>query len=310
MSVELVSLLCFLGLTALSATIMLMVRDLKLSPSGEFSVTRPVQRLRRARNVFDEEPATSLSGRFDQSFARLVLESGFDASPGSVFLLLVLCGLVVGGVLLNVLDNPAVASLGTCGGMVAGYLILSLRRHRRMQRIQDELPGLVELMSRAVRAGQSVDQAIDLVANESRSELASEFGRCAAQLQMGRSLASVMDSLARRVRLVDVQLLALTLMVHRRSGGNLAQTLERMATVIRDRLTARRQMRASTGAGRTSSLLIATVSPMAYFVMFLIAPEHISELYTDSMGRLLLAAAIVLEVIGVVWVLRLIRDEN
>lgn len=310
MSIELISLLSFLGLTAVSATVMLFLRDSKLSASVEYSVTRPSQSLRRARNVFDEEPATSVTGKFDQAFARLVLESGYDTAPATAYLLLVLGGLVLGGVLLNVLDNPPVAVLGVGGGMIVGVLVLSMRRRNRMRRIQNELPDVVELLSRAVRAGQSVDQAIGLVARESGAELSSEFARCASQMQMGRSLGAVMTSMGRRIRLVDIQLLAMTLMVHRRTGGNLAQTLERMSDVMRDRLTARRQMRASTGAGRTSSLLIAAVSPVAYLATFLLVPEHFGILYTDPTGRLLLAIAFVLEIVGVVWVLRLIRDDS
>lgn len=268
------------------------------------------ERLRRIPTVFDEQDATSPFKRFDQSFYRLVLESGWDINPTSAFLFLIICGLLTGGIALNLANNLFAAITAFIIGLFAGIVVLIVRRNRRMARIQNELPNVMDLMARAVRAGRSIDQAIALIGNECDGELGKEFSRCSGQLQMGRSLTSVMNSLAVRVRIVDLKLVALTLIVHRKSGGNLAQTLERMSGVIRDRMTARRQMKAATGAGRSSTLLIAVVSPMAYVIMFTFAPEHVEVLYTDPMGQLMLAVAVVLEVIGVLWVLALLRQST
>lgn len=313
-SITVISLFCFVAISGLTATILLALRDLRAtsaSPSGAVSVGPPARsRLRRTVTVFDEEPAKTLSGRFDQTFNRLVLESGWDINPQTAFLFLVACGLLLGGGVLNTVGNPVSGMAGFVIGVVAGVVILIVRRNRRMVRIQEELPNVMDLMARAVRAGRSIDQAIALLGQECAGEMGREFARCSGQLEMGRSMSAVMMSLARRVRLVDVKLIALTLIVHRKSGGNLALTLERMSMVIRDRLTARRQMRAATGAGRSSTILIATVSPIAYLIMFAIAPEHMEVLYTDSLGRMLLGAAIVLELVGIVWVATLLRQDS
>ncbi|MDA0282559.1 MAG: type II secretion system F family protein [Planctomycetota bacterium] len=311
MSITFISLVCFIAITGVAGTLLLVIRDLRVSsasPSGGTVVARPVRtRLRRQLTVFDEQPATSLSGRIDQSFYRLVMESGWDVNPVTAFLFLIGCGILVGGIILNTIDNPISAVAGFVIGTFAGILTLIIRRNRRMVSIQEELPNVMDLMSRAVRAGRSLDQAIDLLGNECEGHLGLEFKRCSGQLKMGRSMAAVMNSLAHRVRLVDLKLIALTLIVHRKTGGNLAQTLERMANVIRDRMTARRQMRAATGAGRASTILIATVSPVAYLLMFAIAPEHMEVLYTDPMGRMMLGTAIVLEIVGILWVMALLR---
>ena len=313
MTITTISLICFVAITSIVGTVFLLVRDLRTSTasSGGTLAGRPAgDRLRRIPTVFDEQAATSPFRKFDQSFNRLVIESGWDINPSAAFLFLVACGLLTGGIIFNVVANPFAGIMGFVCGTFAGTVVLIIRRTRRMTRIQNELPNVMDLMARAVRAGRSIDQAITLIGNECDGELGAEFARCSGQMQMGRSLTSVMNSLANRVRIVDLKLVALTLIVHRKSGGNLAQTLERMAGVIRDRMTARRQMKAATGAGRSSTLLIAVVSPLAYVLMFAFAPEHVEVLYTDPMGRTMLAVAIVLEIIGVLWVLGLLRQSS
>jgi Flp pilus assembly protein TadB len=107
-----------------------------------------------------------------------------------------------------------------------------------------------------------------------------------------------------------MRILATTLIVQRQTGGRLSETLERMSGVVRDRLNAQRQIRASTGAGRSSTLIIAAIAPIAYAAMFLFHRPHVQTLFDDSFGRMLLLVAIVLEVIGLVWVFTLLRKED
>jgi tight adherence protein B len=121
---------------------------------------------------------------------------------------------------------------------------------------------------------------------------------------------TVMKSLAMRIRLMELRLFATTLSVHRQAGGNLPETLERMSQVVRDRITGQRQLKAATGAGRASALLIATISPLAYLIMFLWQPEHIRVLYEDPLGLTMLVCAVILEIVGILWVAALLRNDS
>jgi tight adherence protein B len=310
MDISLVSLIVFAAIaTAVLAGVMLL-RDLAAAPQTAAGAGMSVKNLRRIPTVFDERPARNLTGRLDQSFDRLVLESGFDMSPIAGLLLILFCGLLVGGSVWSYYADVLGGLAGTLIGMTAALVFLALQRARRQAAILNQLPYVLDLLARAVRAGESVDQAVELLGAEAGGVLGSEFARCSRQLQMGRSIDNVMKSLAARVRLVEMRILSTTLIVHRQTGGNLADTLERMSGVVRDRLIARRQMRASTGAARSSTMLIAIISPLAYAFMFLMQPEHVSVLYTDPLGMLLLATAFVMELVGVVWVLALMRQES
>ncbi|WP_149345653.1 type II secretion system F family protein [Gimesia chilikensis] len=304
-----VALLCFVAVTVAVLAVYLIVRDLSgvnKSGSGRFG-GRP--RLRRIPNVFDQEPARSLLGKIDQSFDRLILENGSEFTPFSAFLMIVACGLAIGGMIFVYTDLPLAGIAGMCAGMVAVLIVLHHRRKKRMQRIQEELPEMIDLLARSTHAGASLEQAIAIVGEETRGPLSYEFRRCARQLDMNMSIPAVMKSLSSRIQLIDLKILTSTLMLYRKTGGNLPANLERMADVIRDRINYRRQMRASTGAGRASAVLMTVVAPVAFVVLLVAFPEHVSNLYTDPIGNILLMIAFVLEVVGIFWVSALLRTD-
>ena len=267
-------------------------------------------RLRRQTTVFDEKPGQDLSAKIDQGFNRLVLESGANLAPLTAFLMCLTSSLGLGGIVYLTTEE---AFLGIASGVMGLLLPLGffvLKRGRRVNTIRVELPGVLDMMARATRAGQSTEQAIELVGKEAGGKMGKEFQRCAQQLQMGRALDKVMKSMAARICLVEIRILTTTLIVQKQAGGRLSETLERMAGVVRDRLNSHRQVRAATGAGRTSTLVIAAIAPLAYAFVFFFHREHIQILFDDPLGNMLLIGALALEVLGLVWVGLLLKSEG
>lgn len=308
MSLEQVTLIVFFALLLGCIAVTMAIRDLVWGVKPH-EVLRP-RTLRRVPNVHDEEPANTLTGKLDQGFARLVVESGVDTSILTAFLMLIASGLLCGGVVYLSQDHAMLGLLAGAVGMLFPLAVMLVMRGRRMSEVEEGMPHMVDLLARAVRAGESVDQALALIGSESKGVIGREFTRCARQLDMGMGLDSVMRSLTRRIRLPELRMLSTTLMVHRQTGGNLPQALDRMVSVMRDRRNAIRQMRASTGAGRSSTLLIAVVSPIAYLVCFLYFPDHVKPLLDDVIGRALLLIAVCLEMIGILWVLNLVKNPT
>ena len=103
--------------------------------------------------------------------------------------------------------------------MVIPLAFLIYRQKKHVRKLQDQLPGALEMLSRSVRAGKSLDQAIKLAGDQAPEPLAREFRWCALQLEMGLSMAAVMRLLVERVRLQDVRIFTTTLTVHRQAGG-------------------------------------------------------------------------------------------
>ncbi len=270
----------------------------------------PSRRIRRAPDVFDENPARGLGGKIDQEFNRLAIESGLGILPVTMFMLLLCTTLIGGGVVWFVQEEPLLSVSGALAGFLIPLCFIAAKRLLRLHTVRTELPHVLDMLARATRAGRSIDQAIDLIAHEAGGILGEEFTLCSQQLGMGRSFERVMKTLATRVRLVEMRILSTTLIVQKQSGGKLSETLERMASVVRDRLSSRRQIQAATGAGRASTLIIATVSPLAYAFVWAFHRQHLQVMLNEPVGRAMLLVALVLEVIGLFWVLYLLRTES
>ncbi len=309
-NLQLIAVLCFAGIASVVGAVLLVIRDLRRSPNdGDVRLSKSRLLQRRARTVFDEKPAGTLAGKIDQSFDHLVLESGMDMVPMAGFLLLLAIGLTIGGCLFVSFEDPILGSAGMAIAMLATLGFVHWRRVRRMRSMCESFPHAVDLMARAVRAGESVDQALSLVACETAGPLGDELGTCSRQVEMGLSISGAMQNLARRVRLRDIRMLSTTLMVHRKSGGNLPQALERLATMVQNRLSDQRKLRAASGAGRSSAMLIGIISPLVYLFVFIWQPEHVRILFTEPLGQMLLVLAFVLELIGIIWVATLLKQE-
>jgi len=308
-NLTIVTLVSFAGITSVIVAGGMALRDLFFPPSrsgNEVPDDVRVGRLPLARDAVEPKGPV---GRLDRAFQRLVVESGVNMDALSVTLLLLLGGLVLGGGLLLWQDDPVVATVGFLVGFFVPMPYLALRRSRRQNEIRAQLADVLELMARATRAGESLEQAISLVGEKAAEPLATEFRRCSKHIQMGLSLPATMRALIYRLPIMEIRILATTLAIHRQAGGNLASTLERMARVVRDRLNYRRQIRSVTAAGRFSAMMIAMAGPLLFLFMFTFQREYAGKLLTLPLGNLLLGLAVLLELIGILWVSHLVRSE-
>ena len=258
MSITLVPIIVFIAITLVGIAVGMWIRDLYFAGAGQSGAVVPARRLRRVPTVFDAVADKSLLGRIDQGFERLVLESGSQFTSSAFFLLLMSCAAVGGGILGFLEDDPLLGVGGAMLGILLPLLYIAFQRIVRMRQIREELPIVLDMIARTTRAGKSVDQAIDLVAAEVGGPLGKEFRQCSRQLEMGRSFDGAMRSMAARVRLVEMQLLATTLVVQRGSGGNLSETLDRMAAVVRRLDITAAKLKAD---GRTVVLTIPGITP-------------------------------------------------
>ena len=313
MELTLLSLICFAALTAIVAAVGMVARDLLASVGtrGDSLATRmsaPLA-LRRLPLARGQAAPRGLTQTIDHRFERLVVESGWECSPLAACLLLVCCGLSLGGVFFLTTDNLLFAAFGVLFGGLFSLGLLIVYRFRRMKAIGEQLPNVVDLLARAVRAGESLDQAIKLTGEKAGGPLAVEFRRCAGQLEMGLSISAAMRALAHRVQTLDMRILTNTLSVHQQTGGELVTTLDRLAVVLRDRLAYRRQLLATTAAGRFSAMLVASIGPLLFGYLFLFQPQYANKLLTLPLGQVLLVVAATLEIIGLIWIVRLLRPE-
>ncbi len=303
MDTQLISILSFAGIASACGAALLGLRDI----FGSKATPEPRTTIRRLPRPAEEAP--SGVGKFDQWFERTLYLSGWELTPTAAMLLHLLVALALGGAVFVFTENILLTGIVAVAGFTLVLTILIAAQRRRVRKFVEQFPGSLDLLARAVRAGESLDQAIDLVGNSSREPLSTEFRRVAGQLEMGLSVSAAMKSLTTRMDLVDVRIFANTVSMHREVGGNLATTLERLAEVIRDRRAFHRQLKSVTGAGRFTALFIATLGPLLFGYMFFFQRQYAESLLNDPVGRVLLGYAVVSQLVGLFWVSRLLKSD-
>lgn len=300
------TIVAFGSISMVATAVGLLLRDLLFGGQA----TGAKRSLRRRLDVYDKPVSNSLMGKFDQGFDRLVIESGLEMSPATAFMILLATALAVGGSIAVYTNQPLYGIGGGILGMILPMFVFAYQRKKRLAEILRQLPNTIDILARATRTGQSIEQAVKLASEESKGVIADELYKLDQSLAMGSSFDRAMKVFSRRLPLVEIRILATTLMVQRQSGGHLSETLERMANVIRDRITIRNQIRATTGAGRLSTAVIAALAPAAFVIIMAVNPEHVEILMNDPTGKFLLILGACLEMAGLFWVLMLMRNEN
>ena len=185
--------------------------------------------------------------------------------------------------------------LAAASALLAWYLGA---RERRRRRIESQALNAMQLLSSGLRAGYSVPQAVTLVARHSPEPTAFEFGVAAREIGLGIHLADAIARLATRTANPDYALVAIIIRVQHEVGGNLAQILDSVASTLRERMELRRQVNALTAQQRLSSMVLTILPFGLLLVLFAMDRTFVDPLFSDPIGRLLLAAAGVMVFIG------------
>lgn len=257
-------------------------------------------------------PPTTISGRIDNWFTRMVERTGLEMDNSFAIGIILMFGVMLGAAVLiwqwEELPWAAIPAffLG-CAIPLAFFMYRQGVWRRTMQR---QLPDALYLLARAVRAGRSIDQAIQLVGEGSAQPLAREFSRIHRQLELGLSLGQALQITANRLGLIDFNVFAAVLSLHRGTGGNLPTFLDRLAAAVRDRNQFEGQYRAATVLGRYCSAFIVFLVCFALFYLFFFQREWAMKFFDTSYsynGIFLFCTAMVLEVSGLavlIWFLR------
>jgi tight adherence protein B len=247
------------------------------------------------------------TARMEGWFSRLLYECGAPFGRDVAFMTEMAGGLAVGGMLLVWYENLFLAVCGFFIGMftVVGFYMLARSRRKRIMR--EQLPDAIEHLARAVRAGQTIDQALHLAGETTPQPLGIEFRRCAGQLDMGLSVDAAMRSFSRRVPIPEMRILASTFIVQRRAGGSLPVTLERMAKVIRDRIAYFRQFRAATAGSRMSMIVVAATGPLVALYMMIFQPVFFNHFFETSLGYIFFGTSLGLYALGLIWIYFILR---
>ena len=189
------------------------------------------------------------------------------------------------------------------------FLVVVFKRRRRLQKFEERFPEALDLLGRAVRAGHAFTTGLEMIAKECAEPLAGEFRTAFEEQNFGLPLRDALLNLSERVPLIDVRFFVTALLIQKETGGNLAEILDGLSRVIRDRFRIYREVQVRTAQGRlTAAILIALPIFMAITISF-INPNYMKVLFQDSKGPLVLGIAAGLQVIGSMLLWKIIHFE-
>jgi tight adherence protein B len=221
-------------------------------------------------------------------------------------LLLGLLGTVVGAVLLK---TPLGALVGAPIAAAVPFLKLRMDRDRRMGKLEEQLPDSIDVLKRALRAGHPFNAAIKLVSEDMDEPIAKEFALTFADINYGIDVRRALLGLLERVPSVTMMTFVTAVLLQRETGGNLAEILEQIVKVVRGRFKFFRKVRTLSAEGRMSAWVLALVPLTLFAALSIMQPQYLPVLVTDPLGRKLVAASLVLGMIGVLWIRKLLRIE-
>lgn len=240
---------------------------------------------------------------------KMLTQGHVDIRAGN-FLILCVVTAVVFGVLFALAGGAFVFGwAGALLGFFVPYAYASHMRSKRFQRFEEKFPEAIDTLARAVRAGHAFTTALEMIANEVSEPVAGEFRQLYEEQKFGLPVRDALLNLADRIPLVDVKFFVTAVMLQRETGGNLAEILDNLSYVIRERFKILRQVRVHTAQGRLTMMLLMAMPPTIVVIMLTLNPGFIQPLFSDPIGHVLIVAGITLQTMGYFFIRRIIRIQ-
>ena len=248
-------------------------------------------------------------GGANSSLATLIEQSGVHTTPSAIMLAMIVAALVSGFVCMLFIKVPIFWLIAALIGSFLPYAWLRHKRTKRMKRFEEQFPEALDLLSRAIRAGHAFQTAMGMVADELPPPVGIEFKKAFEQQNFGLPLGEVLNQMAERVPLLDVKFFVTAVMIQRDTGGNLAEILDNLAHVVRERFKILRQVRVHTAHGRFTGYVLLALPAALGIALTFINREHMKLLFEEHMGQMMLLFAMVMQTIGFFWIRQVIKIE-
>jgi tight adherence protein B len=237
----------------------------------------------------------------------LLYQAGLNWRVGTLILMMMVTGALVFLACAVLLHRPLV-------GLVAGLVLAFIpywwvngKKNKRMHQFSEQLPDALDLMTSALRAGLSFPAALQLVAQESPEPLAQEFAVTFDEQNLGLDIKEALVNLTERVESIDLRFFVTAVIIQRETGGNLAEIMESIGRIIRERFKILGDVRARTAHGRMTGLILSVLPAALGMIIFLIAPEYMITFFRDPAGQYMLILCAILQIVGFLWIRRVIQ---
>ena len=240
---------------------------------------------------------------------KMLAQAGMSTRAGNFLGTSVLAGLLAMLVGYALSKRIEIAWIALLVGFVLPYSYASYRRNKRFEKFEELFPEAIDTLARAVRAGHAFTTALEMITDEVAEPVSGEFRQLFEEQKFGMPVRDALINLTERMPLVDVKFFVTAVMLQRETGGNLAEILDNLSYVIRERFKIQRQVRVYTAQGRLTMALLMGMPPIIVTVMMVLNPSFIKPLFSDPIGHTLLVAGITLQTVGYFVIRKIIRIQ-
>ena len=250
----------------------------------------------RYKERYLQETAVAVDDVLLSMPAARVLDLSLIVSAVAAFAAVGLIGYYTGS--LNIMKIIVIGSIAAVAAFPLPKVYLNFLRKQRMRKFNEQLEDALLSMSSSLKAGFSINQALEVIAQENRRPISFEFNLLIQELRLGVTLDEALEKMTRRLDCPDFELVAVSILTARQTGGELTATLERLAGVIRERVRITARIRALTAQGRMQAVIIALMPFGLLLAMINIVPDMMNAFFSTVVGILCLLSVIVLDVLG------------
>ena len=232
---------------------------------------------------------------------------GQSELPGGVVLLASVVFAVVGFAVSSYVTRWFLVWLAV-GALLGALPILYvyIKKQKRINRFEEQLPEAMDMLARSLKAGHAFTGGLQMVGQEFTDPIGTEFSKTLDEINFGVAYEDALKSLSSRIDSDDLKLFVISVIIQRTSGGNLAEILENIGRLIRERFKLKGNIKTLTAEGRISAYVLIALPFFLAYVMYLLNPKYISTLFTDPAGHFLIAAACVMMIIGAIVMKRMV----
>jgi tight adherence protein B len=213
-------------------------------------------------------------------------------------------GALAASVLTVFIPIMILAGLGTAS---IPFIHVWWKRRKRFNSFLEHLPDALDLVSRALSAGHAFSEALHMVSTEMPEPIATEFRKAYEEQNLGLSVKLALENLTQRIPLLDLKMCVTAILIQRETGGNLAEILEKVAYTIRERFRIMGDLKTLTTSSRMSAWLLCALPIFVALAVTVMNPEYMSVLWKDPRGHYLIAAAMTMQVIGMLIVRKILK---
>ena len=243
------------------------------------------------------------------SLGRWIEQTGVKTTISAMLLVAAVSGML-GAIIAGMSIRASWAyPVGAAIGFALPWGVLKFKRTRRMRAFEEQFPEALDLIARALKAGHAFATGLKMAADELPEPVGPEFRKTFDEQNFGLPMKDALDNLTLRMPLLDVRFFATAVLIQRETGGNLAEILENLAHVVRERFKILRQVRVYTAHGRFTGWVLLALPAVLGIALSFINPDHMNMLFREQMGQMMLIGAAVMQFIGYMWIKQVIKIE-